>query len=189
MTYITIFASGGGSNAAEICRYFQEHPSIRVGLIITNRKKAGVLQVASDFNIPAHALSSEMLNDRHQLLSLLQSYRTDYIILAGYLKLIPSWLVETYPHKILNIHPSLLPKYGGQGMYGMHVHQAVKSNGETQSGMTIHHVNEAFDQGGIIFQASVPISSDMSAEEIAKAVLVLEHQHYAPTIEKFIMGV
>ncbi len=188
MYYLTIFASGGGSNAREICNYFQNHPTIRVGLIITNMEKAGVIEVAKSFDIPAMMLTRKELADQNFMLDLLNKYQTDYIILAGYLKLIPPWLIAAFPDKILNIHPSLLPKYGGKGMYGMYVHEAVKSQNEKESGMTIHLVNEDFDKGRILFQAKTPLAEDMTPVGIAAAVLVLEHQYYSITIEKFVLG-
>lgn len=187
MVHIAIFASGGGSNARSICAYFQDHTFINVSLIITNNEKAGVLRVAEDFQIQGYALSRDQLKDQISMLALLKQHNVDYIILAGYLKLIPVWLIKAFPGKILNIHPSLLPKYGGKGMYGMNVHHAVKSGQEQESGMTVHVVEEEFDKGPILFQASTPLTPDMTPEDIAKAVLILEHRYYSKTIEKFIL--
>lgn len=188
MVNLAIFASGGGSNAKAICAYFKAHPLIHVGLIVTNKSGAGVLNVAKDFDIPGTFIKKNQLDDSSYLLSLLEEYKIDYIILAGYLKLIPPWLIQSFPNKILNIHPSLLPKYGGKGMYGLNVHKAVKDHHERESGMTIHLVNEEFDKGEMLFQAKVPIKPHMSAQEIADLVLVLEHKHYSPTIEKFVLS-
>ena len=188
MYHLTIFASGGGSNAREICKYFQDHPAIRVGLIITNKEKAGVLDIAKAFDIPAYTLSGKELSDERFMLDLLGKYHIDYIALAGYLKLIPSWLIAAFPGRILNIHPSLLPKYGGKGMYGIHVHEAVKAHKEAESGMTVHLVNEAFDKGRILFQAKTRLTEDMTPADIAATVLALEHQYYSAAIEKFVLG-
>lgn len=186
MKKLAILASGGGSNARAICAHFDSHPSIQIGLILTDNPNAGVLSVADDYKIPTMVLNKTQRNDSSYLLGLLHQYQIDFVILAGYLKLIPKWLINAYQDKILNIHPSLLPKYGGQGMYGMHVHQAVKDNMEMVSGMTVHLVNERFDEGKIIFQATTPLSPDMTSIDIAKTVLVLEHKYYSVAIEKFV---
>lgn len=188
MVHIAIFASGGGSNARSICAYFQDHTSINVSLILTNNEKAGVLSVAEDFQVQAYALSRDQIKDQTSMLALLYEHNVDYIVLAGYLKLIPVWLIRAYPGKILNIHPSLLPKYGGKGMYGMNVHEAVKLGQEQESGMTVHIVDEEFDKGPVLFQTSTPLTPNMTPEDIAKAVLVLEHRYYSETIEKFILA-
>lgn len=188
MVYIAVFASGGGSNAREICRHFENHATVQVGLVVTNNPKAGVVKVAEEYNIPSLILTGKQLNDSGFLTELLDKYSIAYIILAGYLKLIPVWLLDKYPDRIMNIHPSLLPKYGGKGMYGMHVHEAVKANGDAESGMTVHLVNNEFDKGRILFQKKIVITQEMSAEEIAAAVLNLEHANYSKTIEKFISG-
>jgi phosphoribosylglycinamide formyltransferase 1 len=184
---LAIFASGGGSNAQAIIQYFENHASISIPLIISNKANAGVHQIAAHFGIESLALSKTQLTDPLVLLTLLKEKEIDYIVLAGYLLLIPAWLVQAYPDKIFNIHPSLLPKYGGKGMYGHYVHEAVKAHHETESGMTIHLVNEEFDKGKILFQAKTKINTNMSATDIAHEVLKLEHAHYAPTIEKFIL--
>lgn len=187
MVHIAIFASGGGSNARRICSHFQNHAFINISLIITNNEKAGVLNVAQDFHVQAYTLSRDQLKDQTYMLELLKQHNVDYIVLAGYLKLIPVWLIRTYPGKILNIHPSLLPKYGGKGMYGINVHQAVKIGQEQESGMTVHIVDEEFDKGPILFQARTTLTPDMNPDDIANAVLILEHRYYSETIEKFIL--
>jgi phosphoribosylglycinamide formyltransferase-1 len=186
---LAIFASGGGSNARAIFKYFENHQSIKVVLVISNKSQAGVHQVAASYGVESIFLPKSQLSDQDVLLSLLHSRHIDFLVLAGYLLLIPDWLIAAYPDKIFNIHPSLLPKYGGKGMYGHHVHEAVKSNQETESGMTIHLVNEEFDKGEILFQAKINVEPEMTADDIAAAVLILEHENYAPTIEKFILGI
>lgn len=184
---LAILASGGGSNADAICRYFRDHSKIRVGLIISNNQDAGVLNVADKWNVKSQALKSSELNNPEILISYLESHDIHYIILAGYLKLIPVWLIDRFENKILNIHPSLLPKYGGKGMYGSRVHEAVCVNKEKTSGITIHVVNHEYDQGKIVFQQSIKLNNSMTATEIAERVLKIEHANYAPTIEKFIL--
>jgi phosphoribosylglycinamide formyltransferase-1 len=186
MKYIAIFASGGGSNAACILKYFENHKDVRVSLVITNVENAGVIKHALEYNIPYEYVKKSKLTDEEGILTLLNRYKVDYIVLAGFLLLIPDYLVKAYPRKILNIHPSLLPKYGGKGMYGINVHTAVKNGKETESGMTIHLVNEKYDEGDIVFQAKCNIDIHDTVEEIASKVLRLEHKHYASMIETYI---
>ena len=184
---ISIFASGGGSNARKIVEYFQDSSKIEVGLIVTNRRNAGVLKLADEYHIPSILISKDLFyGDKESFAAVLANHEIKYIILAGFLWMVPSYLVELYSNKMLNIHPSLLPKYGGPGMYGHHVHEAVHNAKEQYSGMTIHLVNEHYDKGDILFQASTDISHCTSAEEIATEVLCLEHEHYAHIIEEYI---
>ncbi len=185
-TNIAIFASGSGSNALRIIEYFADHEDIHVALVITNRPTAGVLQHAHKHQIPAAVLTKRMINNREALISLLNNYAIDFIALAGFLLLVPSFLVESYEGRIVNIHPALLPKYGGKGMYGMHVHRAVKEAGETESGMTVHFVNSEYDEGAIVAQYSTPLEPQDNPEDIAAKVLKVEHAYYAPTIESVI---
>ncbi len=185
---LAIFASGSGSNADKICAYFQNHQTIEVRLILSNRKMAGVFQVAQKHNIPAIFLDKETWNKELPVINILTDDKIDYIVLAGFLKLIPEVLINHWPNKILNIHPSLLPKYGGPGMYGLYVHQAVKAHNESETGMTIHLVNKEYDKGQVLFQQKCTISDSMTAEEIASEVLKLEHKHYGPTIENFVLS-
>ena len=184
--HLAILASGTGSNADKICTYFKNHPSISVDLIITNKSNAGVLQIASFHEIESAVIpKSEWYNQDH-VLYLLETRNITHIILAGFLLLIPEWLIEEYRGKIINIHPALLPKYGGKGMYGMNVHQRVKESGDLISGITIHEVDEHYDAGDIIFQEKTNLDPDDSASEIAKKVLKLEHYHYPRVIEKWV---
>lgn len=186
MKRIGIFASGTGSNAAEIVKYFSEVPGIQVALIVSNKANAGVLTMAEKEAIPSMLVDRTYFYDSDQILFELKHRCIDFIVLAGFLWLVPPYLVKSYQGRIINIHPSLLPKYGGKGMYGMKVHQAVKAAGDKESGITIHYVNNKFDDGAIIFQASCPIDSQDSAEEIRLKVLKLEHHYFPKVIEKVI---
>jgi len=183
---IAIFASGSGSNARKILEYFEDRDDIAVSLIVTNKRKAGVLQHAEEFSIPTLRIDRPFFYDSQGILKALEFEKVDLIVLAGFLWLIPSYLIQAYPNKIINIHPSLLPKYGGKGMYGHHVHEAVKANKEKESGLTIHYVNEKFDEGNHIFQAKCKLDEKDSAEDIARKVLALEHEHYPIVIDKVI---
>ncbi|MEO0895477.1 MAG: phosphoribosylglycinamide formyltransferase [Bacteroidota bacterium] len=180
---MAIFASGGGSNARAITQYFENHPFIRPALFLTNNFSSGVLELGRLQNIPVVVLGKSQTKDGKYLAGLLQFHKIDLVILAGYLKYIPAELLTSYQDRILNIHPSLLPKFGGKGMYGMNVHQAVIDAGEARSGMTVHKVNEVYDDGEIIFQAEVLIEKGWTALDLQKAVLTLEHKHFPKVIE------
>lgn len=188
MINIAILASGGGSNAREICNYFSKHAVVRVSVLISNRSDAGVHSVATDFGISSLTLKKSQFGDCQFILDTLIHYQVDYIVLAGFLLLIPDCVIEAYQKKILNIHPSLLPKYGGQGMYGHYVHEAVKENNDLKTGMTVHLVNDKYDEGEILFQTSCDINPSMTSDEIAVNVLKLEHKYYSPTIENYILS-
>lgn len=187
MERIAIFASGTGSNARKIIEYFQNKPDITVSLVLSNKEKAPVLEMARGYGINTLLLSRKTFYETDRLLGQLREHHIDFIVLAGFLWLIPPYLVQAYPRKIVNIHPALLPKHGGHGMYGHHVHQAVKDASEKESGMTIHYVNEAYDEGDIIFQATCRLETQDDPETIAKKVLRLEHEHFAPVIEQLIL--
>lgn len=184
MKRIAIFASGTGTNAKKIIEYFQGHSNIEIALIVSNKKEAKVLDIAKENNIQSLVISSAQLKDSDYILDKFSILGIDFIVLAGFLLLIPQYLVSHFPNRIVNIHPALLPKFGGKGMYGMNVHRAVKEKGAKETGITIHFVNEKYDDGAIIFQASTPVLSEDSPEDIAKKVQTLEHQHFATTIEK-----
>ena len=186
MQYIAIFASGKGSNAETICRYFSKHQMVKVSCIVSNKQNAGVFEVASRFNIPFFYLSPDLLKSPSDLLLLLKKHKVNFIVLAGYLKQILPEMISAYPRKIINIHPALLPKFGGKGMYGMYVHEAVAKEKEKESGITIHYVDEHYDEGEIIFQTQTQIDSEDSPQRIAEKVLQLEHQYFAPVIETVI---
>ena len=183
---LAIFASGGGSNAEQFFNYFKNSPVARVALVAANQKEAGVLQRAANHSISTFTFSNSTLATEQFVLLKLQEEKIDFIVLAGFLRLIPNYLIEAYPNRIVNIHPALLPKWGGKGMYGHHVHQAVKAAGEKESGMTIHYVNQQYDEGNIIFQAKCPVKPEHTAEEIATNVLKLEHAHYPRVVEELI---
>lgn len=184
---LAVFASGGGSNAHRIMEYFKDSDRIRVALVVSNKREAGVLQIAAAYGIPSLVIDRKSFYDSTDILKSLQHFDIGFIALAGFLWLIPAYLVRAFPGKILNIHPALLPKYGGKGMYGHHVHEAVKKAGETESGPTIHFVNEQYDEGDIVFQARCSLSTDDTAEDIARKVLQLEHLHYPAVIEQVIL--
>lgn len=188
MKNIAIFASGTGTNAKKIVAYFAENDQVRVSLIISNRATAPVLQMARKAGIDTLVLDRVSFYGSEGVLGDLRRNQIDFIVLAGFLWLVPSYLVRAYDQRIINIHPALLPKYGGKGMYGMHVHQAVKASGDRESGITIHYVNEKYDDGSIIFQARCPINPEDTPEDIAGKVQQLEHRHFAPVIEELING-
>ncbi len=184
MQQIAIFASGTGSNARKIIEYFADHPTVRVSLVVSNRSTAPVLDMAAENGVPTLVISRSNFYESEDILQALATI--ELVVLAGFLWLIPPYLVKAFPQRIVNIHPALLPKYGGKGMYGMNVHRAVSEAQEATSGMTIHYVNEVYDEGQIIFQASCQLVPGEAAENIAKKVLSLEHQHFAPVIEQLL---
>ena len=182
---IVILASGGGTNAENIIQYFQSSKDIAVVSVLSNRRNAGVFDRVESLGVPAiyfnrSAFSSSFLTDY------LNTIQPDLIVLAGYLKKIPEELISLFPDKIINIHPALLPKYGGKGMYGMHVHQAVKEAGEHESGITIHYVNAQYDEGAIIFQANTPVDATDTAEDIAHKIHRLEQEHFPKVIAQLL---
>ncbi len=182
MKSIAIFASGGGSNAQSIINYFSGKNDIEVSLILCNNPTAAVIQKAENHSIPWLLITRDSFYHEKYILAELDSRKIDLIVLAGFLWLIPAYLVEAFENRILNIHPALLPKFGGKGMYGMSVHKAVKESGEKLSGMTVHLVNENFDEGKILFQVSCPVKKEDSPDDIARRVLSLEHQYYPRVI-------
>ncbi|OIQ36327.1 MAG: hypothetical protein BM555_02880 [Crocinitomix sp. MedPE-SWsnd] len=182
---IAIFASGGGSNAECIIQHFDNHPHIDVTLIVANKKEAHVLMRAENHKIESWVHSQDDINNGG-ILKKLEEKQIDFIALAGYLKKIGDDLISAFPNKIINVHPALLPKYGGKGMYGMNVHKAVVDAKEKVSGPTIHFVNENYDEGAIIAQYEVELNENDSASEVADKVLKLEHLHFAQCIENVI---
>lgn len=185
MKNIAILASGSGSNAEEIVKYFANSNKGKVVLIASNKKDAFVLVRAKKLRVPHFTFSKSEL-ESGELVQKLQEAKTDWVILAGFLLKIPSNLIQAFPDRIVNIHPALLPKYGGKGMYGMHVHQAVKNAGDQESGITIHLVNEQYDEGKIIFQAAVPITAQDSPEEIAAKIHKLEYKYFPNVVESLL---
>ena len=186
MKKIAIFASGGGSNARKIIEHFQKSQIVKVALVVSNKKDAGVLDIAAGHNIPTLLVQRADMYETKEILFILDKYEIDFIVLAGFLWLVPSYLIQAYPHRIVNIHPALLPKYGGKGMYGKHVHTAVKAAGEKESGITIHFANENYDEGDVIFQAKCPLDESDTPETIARKVLELEHEHFPKVIEQLL---
>ena len=191
---IAIFASGAGSNAAVIIKNlstFIGSNKVSIALILTNNENAGVINIAKTTNIPFVVIdfkSVDLQNISSSYLTILAQYNIDFIVLAGYLKKIPVELVQKFPQKIVNIHPALLPAYGGKGMYGMRVHEAVIAAKEKKSGITIHYVDEVYDHGKIIFQATCNLEEGETAETLAKKINVLEHKHYSEEISKILLS-
>ena len=183
MKNIAIFASGSGSNAEEIMKHFQRHPHAQVALVISNNASAYVLERAKKFHIKSLIFSRQKLVETSLVDEVLKTHHIDFIVLAGFMLLFPVRLIRKFPDKILNIHPALLPKYGGKGMYGMHVHQAVVDNRENETGITIHMVNEKYDEGRIIFQATCAVDPSDTPDDVAKKVHQLEYAHYPVVIE------
>ncbi len=185
MTRLAILASGSGSNADAILRHFSGHPSIQITLIACNRKEAGVYQVAENHKVESICLSRERFFQGDAYLPEFQNRGVSGLILAGFLWKVPAALIQAFPDRILNIHPALLPKHGGAGMYGIHVHRAVLVAKESESGITIHKVDEQYDNGDHIFQAHCPVEPNDTPETLAKRVLQLEHTHYPRIIENY----
>ena len=184
--HLTIFASGAGSNAAQIIRYFGDSSSIRVALIVCNKPGAGVMAIAEKEGIPVLLIEKERFFRGDGYLPELQKVRTELIVLAGFLWKIPQALIDAYPRRIINIHPALLPKYGGKGMYGTYVHQSVLNAGEVESGISIHYVDEKYDNGDIIFQTACPVLPGDTPDKLAQRIHQLEHLHYPRVIEQVI---
>jgi phosphoribosylglycinamide formyltransferase 1 len=183
---LAIFASGSGTNAEAIFKHFQSHPSIKVGLLLTNNPNAVVLGKAQKFNIASIVFTKSQFNESNEIVEQLKLHQITHIILAGFLLLIPKNLIARYPSKIINIHPALLPKFGGKGMYGLKVHEAVKGAGEHKTGITIHEVDEKYDEGKMIFQAACDVVSTDTPQQIAEKVQELEHENYPTVIERWI---
>lgn len=175
---IAIFASGGGTNCENIIRYFKDSDEVCTALVVSNKAEAPVLRKALKLGVPVQIVTKAELNDETVMMPLLQQYAIDFIVLAGFLPLIPDFLVEAYPRRIVNIHPSLLPKFGGKGMWGHHVHEAVKAAGEAETGMTVHWVTPVCDGGDIIAQYRVALSPEDSVEVISEKEHVLEMKYY-----------
>ncbi|MBN2350589.1 MAG: phosphoribosylglycinamide formyltransferase [Bacteroidales bacterium] len=188
MNNIAIFASGSGTNAQKIMEFFKDHPAIRISTILSNKKDAYVIERAKKFNVPVFIFSKDEFYEKKIVLDYLIQLKTDYIVLAGFLWLVPKLLIQEFPERIMNIHPALLPKYGGKGMYGMAVHQAVIENREKESGITIHYVNEKYDDGSIIFQAKCPVLPGDTPEMLAGKVHQLEYNHFPKVIESWILN-
>ena len=179
---IAIFASGNGTNAENIISHLKNISTINVSLIVSDKENAGIHEVAFKNNIPIFVIPKSDINIGDEIMRHLKSHQIDFIVLAGYLKKIPVNILQAYERNVINIHPALLPKYGGKGMYGKHVHEAVIENKETESGMTIHYVDEIYDNGEIILQEKCSISENETADTLAEKIHQLEHKHYPEVI-------
>lgn len=186
MKRLVILASGSGSNAENIIHYFKDSTEISVANVLSNRKGAGVFDRCKRLGVPCYYYSKAAFTENDTVLSFLKE-SADYIILAGFLLKIPESVVKAFPNRIINIHPALLPKYGGKGMYGMNVHTAVKEHKDKETGITIHFVNEHYDEGAIIFQAETALTPKDTPEDIAQKVHLLEYEHFPRIIEKTIL--
>ena len=181
---IAIFASGSGSNAQKIMEHFKKHTDAEVAIVLTNNPEAYVLQRADNFEIPTHIFDKHEFYQTNEVLDLLKNLNIDLLVLAGFLWLVPDTILANYPKRIINIHPALLPKYGGKGMYGDRVHKEVLANGDEESGISIHYVNEDFDTGEIIYQARFKIEKNDDLEIIKFKGQQLEHQYFPKIIEQ-----
>ena len=184
---VAIFASGSGTNAEKIFEHFRSHPDIEVVLLMSNNPAAFALQRAKNYDIDHAVFTRDEFRAGEKIQALLSGHGVTHIVLAGFLWLIPEYLLQSFPQRIINIHPALLPKYGGKGMYGSKVHEAVKSSGDLETGITIHLVNNQYDEGEILFQARCPIGKSHTTDEIAECVHQLEYEHYPRVIEKWIL--
>ena len=183
MVNIAIFVSGSGSNCENIIRYFQQNNEVNIALVISNKAGAYALTRAKNLNVPSIVLPKAEFNDRTKVLNLMKENKIDFIVLAGFLLIIPDWLIDAYPKRMLNLHPALLPKFGGIGMYGHHVHEAVRKANETETGMTVHWVSNVCDGGEIIAQFRTPITPTDTPDDIADKEHVLEMEHFPQVIE------
>jgi phosphoribosylglycinamide formyltransferase-1 len=185
---IVIFASGSGTNAQNICEKFAHHSNIQVAALFCNNPKAKVIERMEPFKVPVHVFNKEVFKNEQAFSALLSTYQPDLIVLAGFLWLIPDYLVKKYPNKIINIHPALLPKFGGKGMYGHHVHEAVLAAKEKEHGITIHFVNEKYDEGQPIFQAKFDVPEQATLEVLQTNIAALEMQYFPEAIQR-VLGV
>lgn len=185
---IAIMASGRGTNARAIIDYFKNHQQIEVRLLLSNRQDSGIPVMSYDTKISNNVFTRKEYHDEMYFLEMLRQYQVDYIVLAGFLWLIPEYLVRHYKDRILNIHPALLPAYGGKGMYGENIHKSIFKNGDQESGVTVHLVNENYDDGRIIHQEKIDISSCRNPDQISKKVLAMEHVIYPKAIETYILA-
>ena len=183
MVNIAIFVSGSGSNCENIIRYFQTNEQVNIALVVSNRADAYALTRAKNLNVPSVVLPKADFNNEEKVLKLMADHRIDFIVLAGFLLMIPDWLIAAYQRRMINLHPALLPKFGGIGMYGHHVHEAVHKANETETGMTVHWVSNVCDGGEIIAQFRTPITPDDTPDDIADKEHILEMEHFPQIIE------
>ena len=184
---LSVFASGSGTNCENLIRYFQTSEHIRVSLVVSNKADSLVLQRAQRLGVPSVVVPKADLANPDVIMPLLRQYHIDFIVLAGFLPLVPDYIVKAYPRRIVNIHPSLLPKYGGKGMWGHHVHEAVKAAGESETGMTVHYVSDVCDGGEIIAQFKVALSPNDTPDDIAAKEHVLEMEHFPKVVEQVVL--
>ena len=185
---IAIFVSGGGTNCENLIRYFQDSEQIRCALVVSNREDAFALTRAQRLGVPTAVVTKSELQERANILPLLERYDIDFIVLAGFLPLIPTFIIDAYPRRIVNLHPALLPRHGGKGMWGHHVHEAVKASGDTETGMTVHYVSPVCDGGDIIAQFSVPLLPDDTVDDIASKEHQLEMDHFPQVVEQVVLS-
>lgn len=183
MTNIAVFVSGNGTNCENMIKYFQDDNDINISLVISNRQDAYALKRAAKYGVTCKVLSKSEINDEHIILPILQKFSIDFIVLAGFMLIVPEFIINKYYNKVINIHPSLLPKFGGKGMYGHHVHEAVKAAGETETGITIHFVNNICDGGEIIAQFKINLKQHDSVEDIESKIHLLEQKHFPNVIK------
>ena len=186
MTNVAIFVSGSGTNCENIIRYFKDSAQVKIRLVVSNKADAYALVRAQNQGVPTAVITKQDFNDREKMTSLLEEYDIQFVVLAGFLLIVPNFLIEAYDRRMINIHPALLPKYGGKGMYGHHVHEAVKAAGETETGMTVHYVSNVCDGGEIIAQFRTPLSPDDTPDDIAHKEHLLEMEHFPKVIEQII---
>jgi phosphoribosylglycinamide formyltransferase-1 len=186
MKNIAIFASGSGTNAENLIRFFRTSQIGRVSLVLSNRKDAGVIDRAQSLEVETIVFNREQFYQSEDVLSLLFERNIDFVVLAGFLWLVPDYLLKSFENKMINIHPALLPRYGGKGMFGHHVHAAVIENRESESGITIHYVNKEYDHGHIVFQARCEVKSDDTPETLASRIHQLEYQHFPVVVDKLL---
>lgn len=186
---IALFASGSGTNVENIANYFKGKTTAKPVCVLCNNPDAFVLERAKRLGLESMTFTRTEFNDGKKIMEYLAKHDIDMIILAGFLWLVPQYLIDAYPSRIVNIHPALLPKFGGKGMYGMHVHEAVKQSGETETGITIHLIDGNYDKGSTVFQAKVAIDPSDTPDDIANKVHALEYKYYPEVIEKIAMGI
>ncbi len=187
MKKLALFASGSGSNVENFAQYFHSKSDISVALVLCNNPKAFVIERCKRLSIPCVVFDRQLFYDTDNIIQILRNYQIDMVVLAGFLWLIPPYLIQEYPNKIVNVHPALLPKFGGKGMYGEKVHKAVVDAGEKMSGITVHYVNEHFDEGKIIFQAQCVVNNNDTPYDVAQKVHALEYEHFPKVVEKLLI--
>jgi len=184
---LAVWASGQGTNAENLIRYFKSHPRIRVALVVCNKPEAPVLAKASSLKVPTMLVGKESWRQEQDILNQLRAFQIDAMVLAGFLWRIPEYLLQAYPNRIVNIHPSLLPEFGGKGMYGERVHQAVLEAGRTESGITIHLVNDSYDEGTALATFRCPVKPNDTAHTLAERIHTLEQAHLPPIVEQWVL--